>query len=134
MNIMRKNPNLRNRYNKEDYLEKTVEQMHRLIQSLEDNYGDVDQAWITSLDLIAMNYDLLYQAYDDIKETGNTATASKGRLSKNPSISIFMNAQNNIQNILSKNGLTLMSKVRAKKFIDDGISDDDEFEQTFLKD
>lgn len=134
MNIMRKNPNLRNRYNKEDYLEKTVEQMHRLIQSLEDNYGDVDQAWITSLDLIAMNYDLLYQAYDDIKETGNTAPGSKGRLSKNPSISIFMNAQNNIQNILSKNGLTLMSKVRAKKFIDDGISDDDEFEQTFLKD
>ena len=108
--------------------------MHRLIQSLEENYGGVDQAWITSLDLIAMNYDLLYQAYDDIKESGNTATASKGRLSKNPSISIFMNAQNNIQNILSKNGLTLMSKVRAKKFIDDGISDDDEFEQTFLKD
>lgn len=131
---MRKNPNLRNRYNKEDYLEKTVEQMQRLIQSLEDNYGCIDQAWITSLDLIAMNYDLLYQAYEDIKQNGSTSPGSRERLSKNPAISIFMNAQNNIQNILSKNGLTLMSKVRAKKFIDEGLDEQDEFEKNFLED
>lgn len=93
---MKKKMNLRDRYTKKDYSEKTVETMNLIIDSMEQNFKDIDKAWISSLDLLALNYEMMYNAYEDIKLQGNVSPASRERLSKNPSISIFLNCQNAI--------------------------------------
>lgn len=124
---------LDNRYTAEKYGEKTAETMSLLIDSMKKTFQEIDPAWITSLDLLALNYEMMYKAYDDIQSRGNISTASKERLSRNPSISIFLNCQNMIQNILSKSGLTVLSKAKVKQLLNTG-EEQDEFEKNFLDD
>lgn len=44
---------LRKRYSKKDYSQKTVETMELIIDSMERNFTEFDSAWISSLDLLA---------------------------------------------------------------------------------
>lgn len=127
---MKKKLELRKRYTEKDYSKKTVETMNMIIDTMEENFSGIDKAWVSSLDLLALNYDMMYDAYDDIKNNGNISKSSKERLSRNPSISIFLNCQNAIQNILSKTGLTVLSKARVKQLLS-GDPEEDEFAETF---
>lgn len=88
--------NLDNRYSVEKYGERTAETMKLFIDSMKKTFTDIDSAWISSLDQLAMNFKLMFDAYDDILANGNISTASKERLSRNPSISLFFNCQNAI--------------------------------------
>ncbi len=125
--------NLDNRYSVEKYGERTAETMKLFIDSMKKTFTDIDSAWISSLDQLAMNFKLMFDAYDDILANGNISTASKERLSRNPSISLFFNCQNAIQTILTKSGLTVMSKAKVKQLMrDDGEGDD--FAENFLND
>lgn len=125
--------NLDNRYSVEKYGERTAENMKFFIDSMKKTFTDIDSAWISSLDQLAMNFKLMFDAYDDILANGNISTASKERLSRNPSISLFFNCQNAIQTILTKSGLTVMSKAKVKQLMrDEGEGDD--FAENFLND
>lgn len=127
---MKKKLELRKRYTLKDYSQKTVETMNMIIDSMEENFAEIDKAWISSLDLLALNYEMMYNAYDDIKNNGNVSNSSKERLSRNPAISIFLNCQNAIQNILSKTGLTVLSKARVRQLMTEQ-TEIDEFAETF---
>lgn len=125
--------NLKERYSAEKYGERTAETMGFLIESMYKTFIDIDPAWIASLDQLAMDYEMLYQAYDDIKANGNITPASRERLSRNPSIGLFLNCQNAIQTILSKTGLTVLSKAKVKQLMRDEEEPRDEFADNFLK-
>lgn len=125
--------NLDNRYSVEKYGERTAETMKLFIDSMKKTFTDIDSAWISSLDQLAMNFKLMFDAYDDILANGNISTASKERLSRNPSISLFFNCQNAIQTILTKSGLTVMSKAKVKQLMRDEC-DTDDFAEKFLND
>ena len=126
--------NLKERYSASKFGERTAETMGFLIDSMYKTFIDIDPAWIASLDQLAMDYEMLYQAYDDIKANGNITPASRERLSRNPSIGLFLNAQNAIQTILSKTGLTVLSKAKVKQLLRDSTNDTetDTFAEKFL--
>ena len=123
---------LRKRYSKKDYSQKTVETMELIIDSMERNFTEFDSAWISSLDLLAQNYEIMNAAYEDLKKNGCTSPGSRERLSKNPNVSLFLNCQNAIQNILSKTGLTVLSKARVKMYQKEDPDVEDEFENKFM--
>lgn len=113
-----------------NYSIRTQSTIFKLIDTIEKNFSEIDEAWIVNLEALAMNYDLFYAAYDDLKANGNTKTDYKDRLSKNPSITIYNNCQNAIQGILSRMGLNVLSKARAKSLMNTEV-ETDEFERTF---
>jgi len=61
---------LRERYKINSTNDATVEAMLFLVDSIEKNFSDFDSAWINSLDLLQINYDLLYAAKEDIDKNG----------------------------------------------------------------
>lgn len=121
---------LRERYKINSTNDATVEAMLFLVDSIEKNFSDFDSAWINSLDLLQINYDLLYAAKDDIDKNGKQCKDYRDRLVRNPSISILLNAQNNIMNILSRMGLNVLSKVRVKQLMKEE-SEKDSFSELF---
>lgn len=106
--------------------------MVRYIDTLEKNFDEIDESWIAVLDLLAINYQLLFQAYDDIIENGNKNRDERGRMVKNPSIQIFSTSQQNIQNLLNKMGFTTLSKARAKALMREDPDLEDEFADKFM--
>lgn len=125
--------NLQDRYTPEKYGERTAETMSFFISSMKQMFTEIDPAWIPSLDQLAMNYKLMFEAYDDITKNGNTSKASRERLSRNPSIGLFLNCQNAIQSILSKTGLTVISKARVQQLTREDFEKDD-FAEKFITD
>ena len=125
--------NLQERYTAEKYGERTAETMNFFISSMNQMFTEIDPAWIPSLDQLAMNYKLMFEAYDDITHNGNTSKASRERLSRNPSIGLFLNCQNAIQSILSKTGLTVISKARVQQLTREDFEKDD-FAEKFITD
>lgn len=121
---------LRNKFTADKVGKRTAETMQKLIDSLVTNFNDIDPAWECQLEMIAMNYQLMYSAYDDLNEQGKLQRDARGRLQKNPSIAIFQNTQANIQNIMNKMGWTVLSKARVKSMLTDS-AETDEFEENF---
>lgn len=124
-----KTQELRQEFTKEKVGEKTAKVMELLIDSLEQNFQFIDPAWKTTLSMLAMNYQLMFQAFEDLQTNGKTAPDDKKRLQKNPSIGIFLNAQNAIQSLQTSMGLTLMSKARAKQLMKSDSELDDPFDE-----
>ena len=46
------------------------EYMSFLVDSLVEKYGEVNQSFIVSLDLLALNLEVLFKSVDDMKENG----------------------------------------------------------------
>ena len=128
-----KTAELRSEFTPEKVGEKTSKVMNLLIDSLEQNFSAIDPAWKTTLSMLAMNYQLMFNAFEDLQVNGKTAPDEKKRLQKNPSIGIFLNTQTAIQSLQTSMGLTLMSKARAKQLMK-GEDEIDEFEKTFGED
>jgi len=62
---------LRNHFKISDYSDKTVNAMNKLIDSLEVNFNELDPSWEISLEQLAMNFQILFNAYEDIQANGN---------------------------------------------------------------
>ncbi len=107
------------------YDKKVIEYMSNLIKRLESQYGQINEEWRVSLDLIAFNYDLIRKCQEDIEEKGLEKYDERGRLSKNPSISTVNQAQGNLFKLLNSFGLNLLSKSKIKDgdIEDDGLDD-----------
>lgn len=122
--------NLRKKFTADAVGERTSKTMSKLIDSLEKNFQDIDPAWECQLEMIAMNYQLMYEAYDDLCDQGKLQRDARGRLQKNPSIAIFQNTQANIQNIMNKMGWSVLSKARVRTMLADN-AEVDEFTENF---
>lgn len=107
------------------YDKQVIEYMNNLIKSLEKQYGQINEEWRVSLDLIAFNYDIIRKCMEDIQINGLEKLDDRGRLSKNPAISTVNQAQGNLFKLLNSFGLNLLSKSKIKEDSnnDDGLDD-----------
>lgn len=97
-----------------DYDKQVITYMTNLIKRLESQYGQINEEWRVSLDLIAFNYDIIRKCQVDILKNGLEKTDSRGRMSKNPSLMICNQAQDHLFKLLNSFGLNLMSKSKMK--------------------
>lgn len=96
------------------YPKEVREYMNNLFNSLEKQYGEISDEWRVSLDLIAYNYHIIVKCREDIEKNGFEKTDDRGRISKNPSLSTFNQAQGYLMKLLSQFGLNIMSKSKLK--------------------
>lgn len=97
-----------------DYDKQVIEYMTNLINRLESQYGQINEEWRVSLDLIAFNYDIIRKCQVDILRNGLEKTDARGRMSKNPALMICNQAQDHLFKLLNSFGLNLMSKSKMK--------------------
>jgi P27 family predicted phage terminase small subunit len=107
------------------YDKQVIEYMSNLISRLESQYGQINEEWRVSLDLIAFNYDIIRKCQEDIQRNGLEKVDDRGRLSKNPALSTVNQAQGNLFKLLNSFGLNLLSKSKIKndEMEDDGLND-----------
>lgn len=96
------------------YDKNVVKYMSYIIKALEKQYGQVNEEYLISLDLIAFNYDIIRKCQVDILKNGLEKTDARGRMSKNPSLMICNQAQDHLFKLLNSFGLNLMSKSKMK--------------------
>lgn len=108
-----------------DYDKRVQDYMQNVIDCLIQDYKVLPTSWRISLDLIAMNCDLIFKAKDDINKNGLLRTDDLKRTFKNQNFQILMNAQTAIVKLLSTFGLTPVSKSKLKNFNSDNINIED---------
>lgn len=99
-----------------NYDKRVQDYMQNVIDCLIQDYKNIPSSWRISLDLIAMNADLIFKAQDDLNKNGLLRTDDLKRTFKNQNFQILMNAQTAIVKLLSTFGLTPMSKSKLKNF------------------
>ena len=115
--------NYKDRYKK--YRPEVQEQMNNII----DNY-DIEDGYLLTLDLLAINLDLMYTSIDSIKSEGFETTDYKQRVVKNHAIQQLNSSQQTVIKLLNNFPSSTMMKEKIKKLssIDDsGESPLDEY-------
>ena len=107
-----------------DYDVRTQEYMQNVIDCIKQDYKTIPSSWRITIDLIAMNFNMLLQAEDDIRERGLIVPDDYGRTIKNPNLQVFNSSQNAITKYLSTFGLTPISKTKLKNFNSDQVNID----------
>lgn len=97
-----------------DYDARVYEYMSILINNLTKEYGRVDEQWLISLDLIAQNYAAYLVGWDDLQKYGMYITDEKGRIQRNPALTIMNNSQAYLQKLLHSFALNPMSRSKMK--------------------
>ncbi len=95
-----------------DYSERVRKYMSIIISYLEEKYGKLDEVYLITLDLIATNLDIVFNAQDSIKKDGFTIKDYKERTIKNYAIQNFNNAQAYLIKLINEFGLTPQAKRR----------------------
>ena len=101
------------RYDK--YREEIQEYMRFFIEALIDKYGYVDKSFIISLDLLAMNLEVLFESKKEMKEKGMSENDKYRGEKKSSSLQAFFNAQNYIHKLIGNFGFTPISSSRIKE-------------------
>ena len=110
-NTQRKNMDYKQRYKK--YRSEVQEQMNIII----DN-SEIEDAYVTILDLLALNYDMLFESVDNIKSNGFEKKDFKDRLVKNHAVQTLNNCQQTIIKLLNSFPSTPLAKAKIKKLTD----------------
>lgn len=100
--------NYKERYKK--YRPEVQEQMNIII----DN-SEMYDAYVTVLDLLAINYDMLYTSIESIQNEGFEKQDFKDRIVKNHAVQTFNNCQQTIIKLLNSFPSNPMSKAKIKK-------------------
>ena len=98
-----------------NYDKRTQEYMQNVIDCIEQDYKHIPSSWRITIDLIAMNFNMLLQAEQDINKRGLIIKTKQNSV-KNPNIQVFNSAQSQIMKYLSTFGLTPLSKTKLKNF------------------
>lgn len=106
-----------------EYDNRVVAYMKSLIKRLEQQYGEIDDEWLPSLDLIAFNYQIIQKCKKDMLQNGIEKEDARGRLSRNPAVAVCNQAQNNLFKLLNSFGLNIMAKTKIKQ--SGGLEDSD---------
>jgi len=112
----RKFMDYKKRYKK--YRQEVQDQMNIIIENTE-----IEEGYLTILDLLALNYDMLYTSIDDIKANGFEKKDFKERTVKNHAVQTFNNAQQTIIKLLNSFPTNPMSKAKIKKLSDGDLNE-----------
>lgn len=113
--------NIGNRYN--EYSEKVQETIFLIAGGKK-----IDDEFVPSLDLLALNYDLLFKAKADIDKNGAYITDQSNRSTKNHQIQTLFSAQNIINQILKSFPTNPTSKARINNITNNVNEDEEDFE------
>ena len=94
------------------------EYMNFLVDSIVEKYGEVNQSFIVSLDLLALNLEVLFKSVDDMKENGLKKTDKYHGEQKSSSMQAFFNAQNYIHKLIASFGFTPAAKSKIRENTD----------------
>lgn len=114
---------MRNKYS--DYTPSTAKYMLSVEKYLKSKYGMVNEEWFQPLIMLADNLDVFNLCKQSIKKDGLMMIAKNGAPCKNPLIKVQLDAQVQIQKLLSEFGLT--PKAQAKLNLP--TDDEDELKQ-----
>lgn len=94
-----------------NYDKRTQEAIRLLVNELA-----LSDSYLTSLDLLAINYDMMFDAIDDIKKNGYTIIPENGtKPVKNHACQTFNNTQQTILKIINSFPANPLSKAHIKK-------------------
>jgi len=96
------------------YRPEIQEYMNYFVKSLSDKHGEVNETFIVSLDLLALNLDVMFKAVDEMKDKGMTETDKYRGEKKSGAMQAFFNSQNFIHKILANFGMQPMAKSKIK--------------------
>ena len=113
------------RYKK--YRPETQEQLANIIKTTQ-----VEDAYLTVLDLLALNFDMLFDSADDIKVNGYEKPDAKGRIIKNHALQTFSAAQLTIIKLLNTFPSNPLSKAKLSRLVE-GDEDDAEILGNLLR-
>lgn len=125
---MRKVNRSTNRYS--DYSDRTQRFMFAIYKSLKEKYGEIQDEWVGSLDLIASDYECILECEQQLKETGLLISNKYGSLDRNPLIKVSNDAQIQLLKLIREFGLTPSSAKIIKK--DDDVKDENDTEMEEL--
>lgn len=97
-----------------DYKTEVQEHMHYVINSLNERYGFIPDHYIISLDLLAMNLDIMYSTKKEMDEKGFQHTDHQGVERKAGWIQQFNTSQQAVMKIMHDFGLNPMSASKIK--------------------
>lgn len=100
--------NYKERY--KNYRPEVQEQMNIIIEN-----SEIEDGYVTILDLLALNYDMLFESVDSIKKEGFEKLDFKERTVKNHAVQTFNNAQQTIIKLLNSFPSNPLSKAKIKK-------------------
>lgn len=98
-------------------LEKYKKYGDRVYEAIKDLTQDLElhPNYSLSLDILADNLELYYQAKDDIKMNGFRITKDNGMVVKNPALQSFNNCQQTIIKLINSFPTNPMSKAKIEK-------------------
>ena len=106
--------NVLKRYN--DYDDKIKSYMEFIINSIVEQYNDIPDTFIISLDMLAQNVSIMNEAYKAMKDNGLCDKDKYHNITKaNAYTNAFFTAQTRVSNILSQFGFTPSSKSKIRK-------------------
>lgn len=111
-----------------NYDKRVIDYMTNVVNCLQEDYGVVNKSWLVSLDLIANQLVVYFNAMDDIEKNGMYHNDERGRTARNPMFLVMTQANDRIVKLLQNFGLTPMSKSKMKS-IDSNSSQIDLYEQ-----
>lgn len=99
-----------------EYSSEVKEYMEYIINSILEQYGDIPDAFIISLDMLAQNVSIMNDAYKQMKDNGLCDTDKYHNITKsNAYTNTFFTAQTRVSNILAQFGFTPSSKSKIRK-------------------
>lgn len=116
--------NTKNRY--KDYPTRVQDYMEGIIAEIKHDYGAIPASWFISLDLLADQLNIYYDASQDIIDNGVSYINREGRRCKSPSVTTINNCLGAINMIIKNFALSPVgrSKIKALESVDaDTIKD-----------
>lgn len=91
------------------------EYMSMLLNSLEEKHSEIPEHYIVSLDMLALNLEVLFKSVDELNEKGMTETDKYRGEKKSGALQAFFNSQNYIHKILGFFGFTPAAKSKIRE-------------------
>ena len=102
------------------YRKEIQEYMKYFISTLLEKYGEINESFIVSLDLLAMNLEVLFKSVDEMKEKGMSETDKYRGEKKSGAMQAFFNSQNYIHKLIANFGFTPAAKSKIHENTEEG--------------
>lgn len=99
---------------------RVFEYMDFFCRNIEMKYGEVNESFLPSLDMLSYNLELMFMSWDDIKQNGVKDEDKYRGQKKSASLQSFYNSQNYIHKLISYFGFTPYAKSKIRENQDAG--------------
>lgn len=94
---------------------RTRAHMDAALAYLEEQYGSVSAEWLSTLDMMALNLDLIFRAKDTVMDEGVLVNNRFGGTERHPLIKTIMDAQSQLHKCVAQLGCGPLAKGKVTK-------------------